>query len=97
MRFAFSPGKTPRASHSGTGGGSLRNALVPIVPAACEREALRTTGRANADFIAHLIATATQAPQTRLRRRVEPEQATAAYRALGHWPTAIGRSVRRSL
>jgi hypothetical protein len=75
----------------------LRNALVPIAAAVCEREALRSAGHANADFIAHLIATTTQAPQTRLRRRAEPEQATAAYRALGQWPTATGRAVRRSL
>ena len=34
-----------------------------------------------APFLAHLIATHMQAPQTRLRRRAEPEEAVAAYRA----------------
>jgi hypothetical protein len=34
-----------------------------------------------AAFLAHLIATKTQAPQTRERRRAEPREAIAAYRA----------------
>ncbi len=33
-----------------------------------------------AAFLAHLIATEQQAPQTRHRRRVEPSEALAAYR-----------------
>ncbi len=32
-------------------------------------------------FLAHLIATRTQAPQTRARRRAEPAEAVARYRA----------------
>jgi hypothetical protein len=32
-------------------------------------------------FLAHLIATAQQAPQTRERRRIEPALASAAYAA----------------
>jgi hypothetical protein len=75
----------------------LRNALVPIGPAAREGGTLRQDRRPNADFIAHLIAMATQAPQTRVRRRAEPDQAIAAYRALGQWPSATGLSVYRSL
>jgi len=34
-----------------------------------------------AAFLAHLIATKDQLPQTRDRRRVEPHEAIAAYRA----------------
>lgn len=34
-----------------------------------------------ANFLAHLIATKNQAPQTRARRRAEPEVAIAAYRS----------------
>lgn len=75
----------------------MRNALVAMTPSTRESDTLQPGARANADFLAHLIATAAQAPQTRLRRRVEPAQAVAAYRALGQWPTAPGRSVRRSL
>jgi hypothetical protein len=35
-----------------------------------------------AKFLAHLIATKEQAPQTRERRRAEPTEAIAAYRAV---------------
>jgi len=59
--------------------------------------AVRATSRANADFVAHLIATSAQAPQTRARRRANPEDAIAAYDALGHWPTASGQLLSRSL
>lgn len=36
--------------------------------------------RGDATFLAHLIATKAQAPQTRAKRRAEPEEAIAAYR-----------------
>ncbi len=55
------------------------------------------TNRPRADFIAQLIATAVAAPQTRTRRRVEPEAATAAYAALDRRPAPSGRAVSRSL
>ena len=58
---------------------------------------VRTNSRANADFVAHLIATSAQAPQTRARRRANPADAIAAYDALGHWPTPAGRKLSRSL
>jgi hypothetical protein len=51
----------------------------------------------NADFIAHLIATSAQEPQTRARRRATPDEASAAYRALGRRPAASGRKVSRTL
>jgi hypothetical protein len=59
--------------------------------------AVRATSRTNADFVAHLIATSAQAPQTRARRRANPADAIAAYDALGHWPTASGQVLSRSL
>ena len=37
--------------------------------------------RGDAAFLAHLIATKAQAPQTRAKRRAEPAEALAAYRA----------------
>ncbi len=74
---------------------SLRNALVPIGPNRRCREIAHAGARSSADFIAQLIATRSQAPQTRARRRAEPEEATAAYRALGQWPTGTGRSLSR--
>jgi len=36
--------------------------------------------RGDAAFLAHLIATGAQAPQTRTKRRAEPAEALAAYR-----------------
>jgi hypothetical protein len=60
-------------------------ALIPLVPVAGE-EAL-SQQRPSADFLAHLIATASQMPQTRERRRVDPQDAIAAYAS-----TAAGRS-----
>jgi len=75
----------------------LSNALVPLGPTDRDSGLSLSERRSKADFIAHLIATAAQAPQTRARRRAEPEAATAAYRALGQWPTAPGGTVSRSL
>jgi hypothetical protein len=43
-----------------------------------------------ARFLAHLIATTRQAPQTRARRRAAPHQATAAYDAAKRQHPAIG-------
>jgi hypothetical protein len=53
--------------------------------------------RANADFIAHLIATAAHMPQTRERRRAEPADALAVYQTLGQWPSETGRTLSKSL
>jgi hypothetical protein len=75
----------------------LSKALVPLAAAAPETEALRACGRQSAGFIAHLVATAIQAPQTRARRRAEPAEAVAAYSALGQWPTSPGRALSRAL
>jgi hypothetical protein len=71
-------------------------ALVALSPGDALRVA-PSTARPSADFLAHLIATSGQAPQTRLRRRAEPEEAIAAYRALGQWPTPPGGALSRSL
>jgi hypothetical protein len=58
---------------------------------------VRSGSRARADFVAHLIATSAQAPQTRSRRRVEPRDAVAAYAARGVAPAVSGITVSRSL
>jgi hypothetical protein len=50
--------------------------VIPIVPAAGHA---RAAGRPAAAFLAHLIATAAQMPQTRERRRAEPDAAAAIY------------------
>ncbi len=55
---------------------SESRALVALAPAAA-----RTLPRHQATFLAQLIATKQQHPQTRERRRAEPAQAVMAYRA----------------
>ena len=54
-------------------------ALVALTPAAAARQP--SESHRQAAFLAHLIATKDQLPQTRERRRVEPAEAIAAYRA----------------
>ncbi len=56
-------------------------ALVAVDPPARTDTLLVIRGRPLAPFLAHLIATDLQLPQTRERRRGEPEQAIAAYAA----------------
>ena len=51
------------------------------------------TNRPRADFIAQLIATAAAAPQTRTRRRAEPDVAIAAYAAADHRPASSGHTL----
>lgn len=54
-------------------------ALVALIPAAAVYRA--ADSHRQAAFLAHLIATKGQLPQTRERRRAEPAEAIAAYRA----------------
>jgi hypothetical protein len=75
----------------------VSRALVAVAPANRATPAAPAASRPSADFIAHLVATSGQAPQTRARRRAEPGEAIAAYRALGQWPTLPGRALSRSL
>lgn len=75
----------------------MKNALVLLTPQVRDMPPGQPGRRAKADFVAHLIATAVQAPQTRARRRAEPQEALAAYRSLGQWPTEPGRAISRSL
>lgn len=55
-------------------------ALVPVVPSV-QWSRLPDLSSPNSTFIAHLIATAERAPQTRTLRRATPADAQAAYRA----------------
>ena len=54
-------------------------ALVKAEPESSERSALPLPQRNSVPFLAHLIATKRDFPQTRERRRAEPREATAAY------------------
>lgn len=71
-------------------------ALVPVA-VVDDQPSASSNGRPRADFLAHLIATATQAPQTRQRRRAEPAEAMAAYEAASGPRLVTCRSVSRSL
>lgn len=76
----------------------MDRALVAIAALPRVRLPGQVDARTNASFLAHLVATAAGVPQTRARRRAEPNQATAAYRdALGQWPTESGRVLSRWL
>jgi hypothetical protein len=70
-------------------------ALVPV-ESLRPRRSLTPAVRTSAPFLSHLIATAAGDPQTRERRRAEPEQAVNAYAAMMHAPTEAGRSVHES-
>ncbi len=69
-------------------------ALVPLERVAGETRNARSAARPSSTFIAHLIATATQAPQTRAQRRAAPEEVTNRYRtAFARAPKATGRAL----
>jgi len=82
------------ASHAAkTETGRALITLAPVVPTSSTPD-----HRPQAGFLAHLIATAHQLPQTRERRRSEPEQAIALYVAAGANPEpAAGRKLRRAM
>ena len=50
-----------------------------------------------AAFLAQLIATALKAPQTRARRRAEPDDASAAYSAAAAGCAHLGGTLYRSM
>ena len=75
----------------------MSTALVPMAPSRQAEPNSGAISRPCAPFLAHLIATAHKAPQTRMRRRAEPGEAIASYAALGQWPMPSGRALSRSL
>jgi hypothetical protein len=75
----------------------MSTALIPVAPSETVISNGFARARVRADFLSHLIAMRSQAPQTRLRRRAEPEQATIAYAATGRLPQPAGQTLSRSL
>jgi hypothetical protein len=75
----------------------VNNALVPVASINRDADRPHQASRPDCGFIAHLIATKAQAPQTRNRRRAEPGEAISAYNGLGQRPAAAGRVLSRSL
>jgi hypothetical protein len=71
-------------------------ALVPTTPSRPSAICL-TRPQQSAVFLAHLIATVQQAPQTRARRRAEPAEARALYIAASATDADVGRMIQRSI
>jgi hypothetical protein len=53
--------------------------------------------RPSAAFLAQLIATAERVPQTRRRRRAEPNEVSTIYAAVSTPATRTGNAIRRSM
>jgi hypothetical protein len=63
-----------------------------------ERSAADPTGvRPSAVFLAQLIATAQRAPQTRQRRRAEPNEVSSIYASVAAPAARMGRAICRSM
>jgi hypothetical protein len=71
------PAPNPDAGALAEGG----RALIAVAPAAGSDLPPTISRRPSASFLAHLIATAEQAPQTRARRRADPQLAISIYRS----------------
>jgi len=67
--------------------------VIAVAPAAPSERAAIHMRYPSAPFLAHLIATDMRAPQTRARRRAEPQDAVTAYAAEAV-PPARGRIAR---
>jgi len=87
MKFGETTGTVLRfpGAHAGTAGDSaagpidFHHALVAITPAAPADE--RAGSRPPAAFLTQLIAAKAQLPQSRERRRAEPDEAGRAYQS----------------
>jgi hypothetical protein len=76
---------------------NVSNALVPVTASDSPASLEPIGARPRADFLAQLIATFSQAPQTRVRRRAEPAEAVAAYGARARLPLPQRPKLSRSL
>ena len=69
-----------------SGSAETSRAVIALPPIERSQPAMRWTGRPAAEFLAHLIATDQQAPQTRVRRRAPPAEAARVYAAASAAP-----------
>jgi hypothetical protein len=72
----------PAPANASVSAAAEARALVPTRAATRESDGPTAGQRPYAGFLAHLIATAGQLPQTRQHRRAEPEDAIAVYRSM---------------
>lgn len=76
----------------------MSTALIPVAVCADDPAApAAPASRPRADFVAQLIATKMEAPQTRARRRAAPAEAVAAYCMIGRSLPPSGGALSRSL
>lgn len=78
-RTTAAPPEHNRAPHNDAA--APGRALAPVAPVLRTQQPCRhlRPGRPDAAFVAHLIATAEQTPQTRALRRASPADALASY------------------
>ena len=86
------------AAASGSQSGRPEPGRALVTTTTCG-QAVTTSARSrpSAVFLAHLIAVAQQAPQTRQRRRAEPDEANAVYAEACAPFARTGRALCRSL
>jgi hypothetical protein len=71
-------------------------ALIALADAPPDRNTPAATQRSSAGFLTHLIATAGQLPQTRERRRAEPQDAISAYASTARADASLPQKFSRS-
>jgi hypothetical protein len=76
-------GAPPAAKPDAEPDAAETRALVPVEPVTDAQLVHHEIRRPSAAFVAHLIATASQAPQTREHRRGTPKDAIQRYGAAG--------------
>jgi hypothetical protein len=90
-------GRKPNSSHAGSeGSADPGRSIVPVHSDARAAEKPMRYARPAAVFLAQLIATAQQAPQTRQRRRAASDDAVVRY-ASATVPSAAGAKHRSSI
>jgi hypothetical protein len=72
-------------------------ALVPMAAPTRQSSMLLRLSLPDPTFVAHLIATAEQLPQTRLHRRAAPADVLSAYRAGQRQSHGTGQSTRQTI
>ena len=75
----------------------MSTALVPIAHYAGASRPGYACVRPQVEFLTLLIAAKTLVPQTRARRRAEPDVAIAAYAGTSYRPLPMGRALSRAL
>jgi hypothetical protein len=76
------PRQLSRETHDANLSEAPGRALIALEPPQRGERSSQLSRHPSAAFVAHLIATRMQAPQTRERRRGEPQEAIAVYRSM---------------